>query len=696
MAILKTFKGNLIGSSGTTYLFGTNYGSDYNHFALLGKNNYALIEDSADTTLYLADSANDSVSMVPFYEKNLPFISNLKKNVSHDFSSSMLFTNYPRLNAKFNYQDIGTDKEVYSTQIMNHSFNSNLDLDDAYTISNYKKFNIGDDTYHLFILPDRDGIAGGNQGNTSNGYNTAPTTSLVLAKGNTLAESQYIVYDLSNEVMNLLSVNTDEQVIYLKGTVDAIYEVADSEYMHNYSIDRLYAIHFNIVANEGVFSFDDLKTLFTEGPSDYSLNQFNFGAHATISYLGLDSFEKDCFGLFLNRPNSNDQLTIEFFKIDYNQLATATTYTNGPSGQYAYLNCFETHSILLDANSDVLTDYASQHNVTPTKLYNFDATAPNQYWFYLPYFKNNGNLSPIAVNWDKSELTFSNSFTLHYDILSSVQINGGIAGDTSAVISNPAPILSTVANNFAAPYFAQYLPYITDGEYLHLTFNYIDKDYYSTIYPAETTLFNNTISFSIDVNAPQNLQYENSSNIPSLNSIVLKNASSEIQELVVIQPDALKFYFYNTANGWLETHAEPGTFSEFTLDSYYRRWAVEAPILSIYSSIIQHYNAMYREYNVNLHLISQTLPRSTSIAFQNTTAVYAGTNISNNLLINAYDHQGNRIAADVVVVIEGSNMQFTNGGGTEASLTTSANSETVVPVTITGPGYVNVTASYNF
>ena len=76
--------------------------------------------------------------------------------------------------------------------------------------------------------------------------------------------------------------------------------------------------------------------------------------------------------------------------------------------------------------------------------------------------------------------------------------------------------------------------------------------------------------------------------------------------------------------------------------------------------------------------------------------VYSGVDISNNLLVNAYDHLGNRIQADIIVIIEGSNMQFTNGGGTQASSTTSTNGDTVIPVTITGPGYVNVTVSYNF
>lgn len=696
MAILKTFSGALIGSTSTGYLFGTNYPSDYNYFAFLGQNNYALIEDSIDTTLYLAESTNDSVSLVPFYEKKLPFLNSLKKNVSHDFSSSLLYTNYPRLNAKFNYKNVDTDKEVFSTQIMNHGFNSNLDFDDAYNISNYTKFNIGADTYHLFTVPDRDGIAGGNQSTTTNSFNTAPTTAVILAKGLTLQTAEFITYKSSLYAMNLVSINADEQVIYLKGTSDPVNETSDSEYLNTYAIDRLYALSFNTVANQGVFSFNSLKDLITEGPSDYTTRAFNLGAHATISYLGLDSFNKDCFGVFSNHANSNNQIVIDFLKIDYNQLASATTYTNSASGEYKYLNCFEIHTVLLDADSSVLSDYASQHNVTPSKLYNFDPTTPNQYWFYLPYFKNNGNLALIAVNWDKSELIFADGFTFHYDLLASTQINGGLPGDTSAVCVNPSTIISASPANYAAAYFSQYLPYVTQGQYLHFTFNYIDKSFYDAIYPLRSTLLNKTISFSINTSSPEQLTYQNVSDFPSLNCLPIKNSSNNIEELAVIQPTQLSFYFYSPANAWISSHQEPGTFSEFTLDSYGRRWGIEAPVLSLYTSIIEHYTAMYRSYPVNLHLISQTLPRSTSVEFQNSAIVYSGQNINNNLLVNAYDHQGNRIEADIIVVIEGSNMQFTNGGGTEASATTSANGDTVIPVTITGPGYVNVTVSYNF
>jgi len=694
MAILKTFKGTTIGSTNNSYWFGGSYATQYNRMTLLGNNNYALVEDSNDTTLYLAESANDSVSMVPFYEKTLPFSQQFKKNVSHDFSSSLIYTNHPRLNAKFNYVDLDTDEEIFSSQIMNHSFNSNLDIDDAYNISNYVKFNIGAETYHLFQMPDRDGLGGGTQG-SSNTYNTSPNSSLILAKGANLNEAEYVIFKSDTKAFNILSVNTDEQVIYLKGTFGTYRNASDSEYIFNYGLDHLYALPFNTIANQGEFSFGELKDLLIETGS-YVNTLAQYGNTSTLSYLGR-ALDKDCFALFGNTPNSSNQLVVQFFKIDYNQLATATTYTDADCGNYKFLDCFETHSVLLDADPAVLLDYARQHNLTPTKCYNFDPTTPNQYWFYLPYFRNNGNLTPIAVNWDKSELIFADSFTFHYDILSTKFMESVTAGDTSNITVNPGSLTPAMSNDYGSAFFANYKASITQGEYLHFGFNFIDKAYYDEIYPLRSSLLINNVSFAIDTSSPETIvSYINKTQVPSLNSYLLKDDSGVVSELAVISPSSLNFYFYNSASGWVLSHSESGTFSEFSLDSYGRRWAIEAPVLPAYDAIIEHSSAYVYEYDSKLHLISQTLPRSTSVEFQDTSIVYSGTPISNSLLVNAYDHLGNRIEADVIVIIEGSNMQFTNGGGTEASATTSTNGDTVIPVTITGPGYVNVTVSYNF
>ena len=209
-------------------------------------------------------------------------------------------------------------------------------------------------------------------------------------------------------------------------------------------------------------------------------------------------------------------------------------------------------------------------------------------------------------------------------------------------------------------------------------------------------MLTNTASFVIDPVNPESITFTGVSNIPSLNCMLLKDDTNDsFDELICITSDSLKSYFYSRANGWTASYSEPGLFSELAVDSYSRRWAIESPLYSSADRLMTHGYAYLEQYDVNLHLISQVLPYTTSVAFQNTNLTYSGTDILNNLVINAYDQQGSRIARDVVVNIEGTNMEFTTGGGTAAEITTSANSDTTLGVTITGPGYANVSVSFD-
>ena len=97
---------------------------------------------------------------------------------------------------------------------------------------------------------------------------------------------------------------------------------------------------------------------------------------------------------------------------------------------------------------------------------------------------------------------------------------------------------------------------------------------------------------------------------------------------------------------------------------------------------------------MQLHLLSQVLPYTTSIEFTDTDVTYTGANIPNSLKVNAYDSTGSRIAVSVLLSIEGTNMVFQTPNVVQKTVTTSPNGDTTVPVIITGPGYANVSASF--
>ena len=177
--------------------------------------------------------------------------------------------------------------------------------------------------------------------------------------------------------------------------------------------------------------------------------------------------------------------------------------------------------------------------------------------------------------------------------------------------------------------------------------------------------------------------------------LLYDDVNNSYDELLCITPDSLKSYYYTRANGWTAAYSDSGLFSEVAIDSYSRRWAIESPIYGTAENLITHGNAYVDQYNVNLHLISQVLPYTTSVAFSNPNVTYAGVDIPNTLVINAYDQQGSRIAVDVVVNIEGTNMVFAADNSTATSIVTSAATDTQLDVTITGPGYANVSVSFD-
>ena len=695
MAIIKTFKGNKIGSTIATYWFsGGSSATQYNYMNFLGQNNYALIEDSTQSKLYFADSTNDSLSLVPEFDKKINFGDLFKRNLRHDFSSNLIFTNKPRITAKYNFSSSEVDEEIFGTQFSNHAWKNNLDIDDVYSSSNYRKFQDGDDTYHLFVLPNQNG-SGGTQGSTRN---TAPGSQVILAKGDDLSQTTYIQFESDIYNYNLLTVNVTERLIYLSVTVDGYQNASDGEYLSaNYTAEYLHILPFEVSPD---FQFQNIIEFIKD--NTYVGNSFDDGPYASIFYLGQESEQKDCFLVLENKDiSSSDQLKLSFLKINYLTLKNANTYSPNPNSQVLVLDCVESYQITLAANSANSTNYnPNQHNLVPSKLYNFDANNPNSYWFYIGYFLNNGNLSPVAFNWDKSETTWgNNTFSYHENLLSNVTVNSQVpSGATTDSIVNPYDILSgkNPAKNFGGTYESHIYTYVTSSNKLHFTFNYIDKHLLDDVYPQDTSLLSNTLSFGVDSSSPQTLTYENLSPISSLNSMLLKDSNDDYEELVVLADSAYKTYFYTQANGWVESYSETALFSEFTTDSIGRRWALEAPSANSYQEIVSHGYMYSRIYNVKLHLLSQVLPYSTSIEFGNTDVTYAGASIPNTLKVNAYDSTGARIAVDVLLKIEGTNMTFSGNPATiQKTVTTLTNGDTNVNVTITGPGYVNVSASFD-
>ena len=130
MAIIKTFKGTKIGSTTSNYwIGGSGTATQTNYITSLDRNNYALFQDESSTKHYFADSTNDSLSLVPEFDKDLSFSDLLKMNLRNSFTRKMLFTSKPVLNCVRDFTSTEVDEELYGSVYMNYSLKSNLDLE---------------------------------------------------------------------------------------------------------------------------------------------------------------------------------------------------------------------------------------------------------------------------------------------------------------------------------------------------------------------------------------------------------------------------------------------------------------------------------------------------------------------------------------------------------------------------------------
>jgi hypothetical protein len=94
----------------------------------------------------------------------------------------------------------------------------------------------------------------------------------------------------------------------------------------------------------------------------------------------------------------------------------------------------------------------------------------------------------------------------------------------------------------------------------------------------------------------------------------------------------------------------------------------------------------------NLHVFSQTISNSIKVGFASSNLRYTGSVINSNLIVSAYNFKGERVANNVTLQIDSASATFADGT-TTTTVTTSATGDTLVPVKITGAGYVRVVSN---
>lgn len=94
----------------------------------------------------------------------------------------------------------------------------------------------------------------------------------------------------------------------------------------------------------------------------------------------------------------------------------------------------------------------------------------------------------------------------------------------------------------------------------------------------------------------------------------------------------------------------------------------------------------------NYHVVSPTLAATVAVAFENTNLTYAGSTINTNLIVNAYNTAGSRIANNIALTIDSSVCTFSDDTVSK-TVTTSASANTSVGIKVKGAGYIRIFAN---
>lgn len=383
------------------------------------------------------------------------------------------------------------------------------------------------------------------------------------------------------------------------------------------------------------------------GGRDAPTYQYN----KTNQFLGLDSSNRCLF--FTNDLTTDYNHIIYRYADSDNTVATLFSNSTAPSAGGTNLG------------GNRGTSYGNYLSKYSCGVFADATSAGNSAW-YTPYLDSGGYFHPFFFQWNRS----SDTFTRNADIT----MNWGAT--TQSSVWEPDNVSGTGVN---VSYGLQRMWCLdtwslivsgTERRYLMLMQLHGNGTKYDGS-PKMRTF----VVFWINPVSPKTLNYHSHVEIPSTpKNIIWLNA--EKTQLGVVGESNFYMYSFTNATGWTQTTIIPIKFASVGLDNLGRLWALETGD-NTYGAI---------------HTLTQTAPITVAVTSTATAYNYVGTQVLSNITVNAYGVDGLRKAVSVRLVIDGTSMTF-SGSNLTTTVTTSAGTDTSVPIIITGAGINNIIAS---
>lgn len=155
------------------------------------------------------------------------------------------------------------------------------------------------------------------------------------------------------------------------------------------------------------------------------------------------------------------------------------------------------------------------------------------------------------------------------------------------------------------------------------------------------------------------------------------------RNIVVVYDNQLSFYSWNSSTNWTFLSSQSLQTQDVGIDAQGRVWATDAG--SYQPSIPAGYNFQ------SLHVYEPAgAAVNIRVEFEQSAYTYTGAPISSNVVVNAYDVLGARVAISVTLTRDTSNFSFS--GNPSVTVTTSTSGNTLVPISVFSTGLLSVLA----
>ncbi len=410
-----------------------------------------------------------------------------------------------------------------------------------------------------------------------------------------------------------------------------------------------------------------------------------------IFYAGTNNAGEYCF---LMSIENNGSIPLDNAGTNHTVIYDAANYTKTNLGQYLFYKynaSTATTTLLADrrGNQGFVGNVALTTNIADAQLNTYTPThfepspiggESNIYYAYVPCFgpkATTPTLSFLLCVWDKANDTF-----------------------TMEICSVAMAGIETISDYVT---YKQYNDNTNQQMRLNCVLTKSGADYFLSVFYSHTTpetlALNTTATwkkittFSIDPTDFSSLTYHSSDTFPVL-GFAPQNQNNT--RLMCLFENEASIYDW-TAGGWTKTAYEAGYFTGMTFDDLGRYWAtsVSSQDIPAQSNDGNFASGSFKTFEVSVHVISSSLPNLVSCVWQDSGEfVFTGANLSKNLVVNTYDENGDRVAKSVRLEITANHAVFTSNGLTTLTTTTSAAGDTLIPVTISGAGFINISASF--